>query len=129
MVCSVTPDSASRPPGTAPQIDFVVNFTRTGTHYLWLRGIAANGNDDTCHAGLDGLLPATTDKITGFTPAWAWTRRTVDGPVATLEVPTTGLHTFTIWMREDGLVLDKIVLTPNPNYLPSNFGPPPSERR
>ena len=114
---------------TAPQIDFVVNFTRTGTHYLWLRGIAANGNDDTCHAGLDGLLPATSDKLTGFTPSWSWTRKTVDGPVATLNVPTTGLHTFTIWMREDGLVLDKIVLTPNPNYLPSNLGPPPSERR
>ena len=114
---------------TAPQLDFAVNFNRTGTHYLWLRGMASDGNNDTCHAGLDGAVQATSDKATGFTTDWTWTRRTIDGPAATINVPTTGLHTFTIWMREDGLILDKIVLTPNATYVPTDLGPPPSERR
>ena len=114
---------------TAPQMDFAVNFNRTGTHYLWLRGQAADGNDDTCHAGLDGVVQATSDKSTGFTPAWSWTRKTIDGPAATINVPTPGLHAFTIWMREDGLILDKIILTPNASYVPTDLGPPPSERR
>lgn len=114
---------------TSPQLDFAVNFNRAGVHHVWLRGIAATGYDDTCHAGLDGAVLLTSDKITGFKPVWTWTRNTVDGPVATINVPTTGLHTFTIWMREDGLVLDKIVLTTNPNYIPANLGPPPSARQ
>ncbi|GDY22270.1 hypothetical protein LBMAG56_36170 [Verrucomicrobiota bacterium] len=114
---------------TAPQMDFVVNFNRSGPHYLWLRGMASDANNDTCHAGLDGAVQATSDKATGFTPAWSWTRKTIDGPAATINVPTVGLHTFTIWMREDGLILDKIILTPNAAYVPTGLGPPPSERR
>lgn len=91
--------------------------------------MASDANNDTCHAGLDGAVQATSDKATGFTPAWSWTRKTIDGPAATINVPTVGLHTFTIWMREDGLILDKIILTPNAAYVPTGLGPPPSERR
>ena len=35
----------------------------------------------------------------------------MDGPVATVTVPTTGLHRVSIWMREDGTRLDKVLLT------------------
>ena len=114
---------------TSPQLDFTVNFLRSGTHYLWLRGLAANGNDDTCHAGLDGVLPASGLRITGFVPTWNWGAKTVDGVRAAISVPTPGIHTFSIFMREDGLILDKIVLTPNSAFVPVELGPPVSLRR
>ncbi len=38
----------------SPRLDFEVNFTKTGTHYIWIRGYGQDGNSDSCHAGIDG---------------------------------------------------------------------------
>src|SRR5262245_22723938 len=40
----------------SPRLDFQVNFLRTGTHHVWVRGYAPPtiGNNDSCHVGLDG---------------------------------------------------------------------------
>lgn len=107
----------------APRLDYRVNFTRTGTHYVWVRGIGANGNDDSVHVGLDGAANTTADRITGFGTGWTWTKSTMDGPVATINVPSTGVHTVNLWMREDGTIVDKIVLTTSSTYTPSGTGP------
>src|SRR5262249_5672760 len=61
---------------------------------------------------------------TGYT----WSRSTLDGPVARITVTTTGVHVLNLWMREDGTVVDKIVLTTNANYVPTGLGPPESGR-
>ncbi|UCD58273.1 MAG: hypothetical protein JSV16_03935, partial [Candidatus Hydrogenedentota bacterium] len=53
---------------------------------------------------------------------------TMDGPDATFNVSTAGIHTFNIWMREDGFVIDKIVLTSNSSYTPISTGPPESQQ-
>jgi lysophospholipase L1-like esterase len=45
-----------------------------------------------------------------FTTSFTFRRTTIDGPVATIVVPSTGLHTFHLWMREDGMKVDKILL-------------------
>ena len=111
----------------SPRLDFLINFRRTGTHYVWVRGLGASGNDDSCHAGLDGVAVSTADRITGFGTNWTWSDSTADGPLATVVVSNTGLHTLNIWMREDGFVLDKITITTN-GYTPSGLGPPVSER-
>jgi hypothetical protein len=113
---------------SSPRLDFRVNFTRTGTHYVWVRGIGANGNDDSVHVGLNGAANTTADRITGFGTGWTWTKSTMDGPVATLNVTSTGVHTVNLWMREDGTVVDKIVLTTSSSYTPSGNGPVESTR-
>jgi hypothetical protein len=41
----------------------------------------------------------------------------VNGPDATLNVTTPGVHAVNIWAREDGLYIDKIVLTTNSSYF------------
>ncbi|MEE9355422.1 MAG: LamG-like jellyroll fold domain-containing protein, partial [Methylococcaceae bacterium] len=48
---------------------------------------------------------------------------TMDGPVATLNISTPGVHTINVWMREDGFVFDKVVVTTDANYTPSGTGP------
>jgi hypothetical protein len=112
----------------SPRLDFKVSFVKTGTHYVWIRGIGANGNDDSVHAGLDGAASTSSDRISSFGTAWTWSKATMDGTSATISVPATGVRTINLWMREDGFVVDKIVLTTNASYVPSGTGPAESPR-
>jgi hypothetical protein len=107
----------------SPRLDYGVNFVKTGTHYLWIRGIGPTGNDDSCHAGLDGAAVPTATRISSFFPTWTWSRSTMDGTTATLGVGSPGLHTVNVWMREDGMIIDKILLTTNGSYVPTGAGP------
>jgi hypothetical protein len=43
---------------------------------------------------------------------------------ATFEVDEPGLYILHIWAREDGLKLDRLVLTVDSGYEPLGFGPP-----
>ena len=112
----------------SPRLDYKINFVKTGTHYIWLRVWANDGSDDSCHAGLDFQALDTCDAIDGFDNVYIWTNSTIDEVPPTFEVATAGLHTFNIWMREDGCIVDKIVLTTNEDYAPTDNGPPESIR-
>ena len=108
----------------SPQLDYTVQFTHTGIHYVWIRGLGTTTRDDSVHVGLDGQEIPSSDRFTGFGPNWTWSNQTMDGPVATVNIPSTGEHTLNIWIREDGVIIDKIVLTTNPNYpAPTGHGP------
>ena len=52
----------------------------------------------------------------------------MDMVAATITVSTPGVHTVNVWMREDGFVIDKVVLTVSPGYVPSGAGPAESPR-
>lgn len=113
----------------SPRLDFNVNFTTIGTHYVWVRGAAAGGGDDSVHAGLDNIPTDTSDNIGSFGGAWTWSRQPQDGgTMATILVPTLGVHTVNLWMREDGFKADRIVLTTNVNFTPADLGPVESPR-
>ncbi|RMH43301.1 MAG: hypothetical protein D6689_05470 [Deltaproteobacteria bacterium] len=115
---------------SSPRLDYQVDFVATGTHYVWIRGLAEQnpqnpGNNDSCHVGLDGVGVSTSDRITGFNSSWTWSSTTMDGNSrARFDVSTPGVHTINLWMREDGLRVDKIVITTDPAYTPTNAGPP-----
>ncbi len=116
--------------GTSPELVFNVQFTTPGTYYVWIRGQADSGNEDSCHAGLDGVGPASADKLTGFkNTKWIWKRGTMDAVPGTLEVTTPGFHTVHLWLREDGLRVDKLLLrTSSSSTAPSGKGPGQSPR-
>jgi len=105
----------------SPRLDFRVNFVKTGIHYIWIRGYATGGYDDSLHAGLNNQAISSCDRIFNFVPgSWVWRSITLDASTrATFNVGSTGIHTVNIWMREDGFRIDKIVLTTNPSYTPS----------
>jgi hypothetical protein len=106
----------------SPRLDYPINFTRTGIHYVWIRAHTASG-DDSVHVGLDGAAVSSSDRISGFAlGTWSWSKQTMDGPVATVNITTTGIHTLNLWMREDGFVVDKVLLTTNASYIPSGTG-------
>ncbi len=100
----------------APELQFEVNFVKTGQHYIWLLGNAqGSGGDDSAHFGFDGSYVATV----GWNGAasWEWRR----GTLGTIQ--NTGVQTVNVWMREDGIIIDKVVLTTNEAYTPTGTGP------
>ena len=112
---------------TSPQLSYKVNFSHSGRHYLWVRGsgdaVNGEGKSDSLHVGLDGRVQAGSDKLDGFGSQWEWRRSTRDGQSAMIDVPATGLHEITLWMREDGLAVDKLLLTNDPGYQPVGSNP------
>jgi hypothetical protein len=121
----------------APYMSYTVNFVATGTHYVWARTVHTDGYDDSAWMGLDYEIVGGT----GDTPTpiqyntdeqeqvdWYWISHLMDtdSPRATIEVESAGVHTFNLYMREQALRVDKIVLTTNADYLPdaeANEGP------
>ncbi len=113
----------------SPRLDYVINFVKTGPHYVWILGWGATGSDDSCHAGLDGEETPLSNRMSGWNNQYEWNNGRYQRPEPSqIDITTPGLHTLNIWMREDGLIVDKIVLTTNPDYTPTGEGPPESPR-
>lgn len=53
----------------------------------------------------------------------------MDGAPATLQIPSAGLQTIHLWMREDGMQVDTLRLrTSSSSAAPSGIGPAESPR-
>ena len=108
----------------SPRLDFRVNFVKTGTHYVWVRGRAiVAGRTTACTSGWTGRRSRPPTGSGRSRPATRWTRNTMDGVIATINVTTPGIHTVNVWMREDGTVVDKLLLTTNSAFTPTGTGP------
>jgi YD repeat-containing protein len=110
----------------SPRVDYRVNFTTAGTYTLWLRGYPTNAAGDSAYVGLDGALT----EVTGFAPnQWRWANVSLSNSPVTLPISTTGLYTVSLWMREDGLRIDRLLLTTDTTFIPTGFGPAESTRQ
>jgi hypothetical protein len=117
-------------PTTRPELRYRVQISTPGTYYVWLRGYATDDSNNSVHVGLNGQAAASADKISTSTfNGWAWIQSTRDGPVATVNISSAGLHTISIWMREDGFRVDRVLLTTNSSLTPSGNGPAESPRQ
>jgi lysophospholipase L1-like esterase len=94
---------------TSPRVDYQVNFTQAGTFTVWLRGSGENGGNDSCFVGVDGVL-ANIHVSGSSNGSLLWTNGTF-GTVARITVATPGVHTVSIWGREDGFEVDRILIT------------------
>ena len=112
------------------RLEYEIQFEKTGPHYVWILAWGASGTDDSCHVGLDGeATPLSNQMSGGWSGGYAWNNSRYQMPEPSqIDITTTGLHTLNIWVREDGLIIDKIVLTTNPDYRPTGEGPPLSHR-
>jgi glucose/arabinose dehydrogenase/mono/diheme cytochrome c family protein len=99
---------------TSPELQFTVNFTSTGTHYIWIRGYALDGTEDSIHVGIDGGSAAAITLSQYNT--WQWSNTLQAGGAASINVPSMGNHTISLWMREDGMRIDRVVLTTAANF-------------
>ena len=100
--------------------EFRVEFVHTGTHYVWVRGSAPSADSNLVHLGLDGVADANAANIDIPSP---WQQLNWSSGSHTVNVSSLGTHNVTLWMGEDGVVIDKIVLTTDANYVPTGEGP------
>ena len=120
----------------SPRLDYTVSFANTGTHYVWVRGAdpagTGGGSGDSVHAGIDSVHTPSGDRIDagpGFNTAeWNWVGDLEAGDRATIEVASPGEHILNIWMREDGFLFDKLIVTSDENFTPTDVGPAESAR-
>lgn len=111
-----------------PRLDFKVDFHSTGTYYVFLHlPHHASGNDDSVNIGLDGALIASN--LGNTTGSWRW--RTTNPVTIGLNITTPGVRTFNIWMREDGVMVDKVILSTNASLglAGTDLGPAESGKR
>ena len=115
---------------TAPEMRYPIEFSTPGTYQVWIRGVGASSTDDSLNIGLDGVLQASADRISDFTPynSYQWSKQTMDGTPATITIGSPGLHTLSVYMREDGMRVDRILLSTDAALVPSGSGPPESAR-
>jgi len=101
-----------------PRLDYMIDFSTTGMYRVWVRMLGRTGHDDSVHVGLDRIKKTGYSGIANMEGYWDWER----SPYL-IDVSSPGIHTFNVWMREDGVLVDKIVLTTDLNFTPSGQGP------
>ena len=103
----------------SPRLDYQIDFVTTGLHYVWVRGAGSGGGSNSVHAGLDNQEIPSSAGLSVPKNTYGW----VSG---SFTVATSGAHTLNIWMREDGTVVDKVLLTTDASFVPTGIGPPES---
>ncbi|MBM3836040.1 MAG: hypothetical protein FJ403_22805 [Verrucomicrobia bacterium] len=59
----------------------------------------------------------------GATLVWINGTDTTPETRSTFDVTTVGEHTLHLWMREDGMIVDKVVVTTDAAFTPTGLGP------
>ncbi len=115
---------------TSSELQFEVEFSTTGTYYLFYRGWADSGTNNSVHFGLDGVeLVGLRDVSLGSNYGfWSWASLNDSNEAASFEITNAGLHTINLWLREDGTFVDRILLSTDPNFTPTDGGPEESQR-
>ena len=122
----VTPADASAgqamqaPGGGQPRLEYQVNFTQSGTHFVYVRGLGTSGSSNSLWLGFNGDLFQYNVSI-GPLNSWQW-----EGGF-TINVPDPGVHTLSITRRETGAFADKIVILTSA-ATPTGTGPAESPR-
>lgn len=107
----------------SPRLDYTINFTTPGIYTVWLRGYAPNSAGDSVYVSLNEQPAAP---LTGFAPRewdWAATETGIPGETLTITISEPGIHTLHLWQREDGLRIDRMLLTTDESYIPTGSGP------
>lgn len=98
-------------PNTA--LAFTVNVRNGGTTYVWLLGYSKDGATDSFYVKVDDQSAVQANLVQG---TWGWKK------ASSTVALSDGLHTLRITNREDGAHVDKILLTRDKNFTPSNLG-------
>jgi flagellar hook-associated protein 2 len=109
----------------APQVNYRTQFDQAGTYYVWVHGRGA-GVDDSIHIGIDGVVAPfgnhVNSGLSGQPDDFVWTNTNAFSNPTRIDIPAAGTYDFTVFMREDGNDLDKIILTTDPTYTPVGIG-------
>jgi hypothetical protein len=102
-----------------PSLTYNINFPGSGQYYVWARG-SARGQDDTIHVGIDSVssiisIPKT-DNL-------EWSNISPTGVKSVISINDRNMYALTVSMREDGFILERILVTSLPDYVPLGVVP------
>ena len=94
--------------GDKPCMNYQVSFTNTGDYVVMVRMYGPTASDDSILIGVDGTV-LTTGGLGVYSGAdWAWKYKADVSSSFTVSSP--GTKTINIWMREDGVCVDEIII-------------------
>lgn len=111
-----------------PALFYEMRFKNHGKYYVYVRGFAPNDNTggvhDSIHVGLAGEPVATNHTDAGYNGigigfnstefTWVNEYNVAEGNAhfeTIIDIPRPGTYVFFIWMREDGVVVDRMILS------------------
>ena len=113
----------------SPELKFEVEFSTPGSYAVWARMAAPNTKGNTLHMGFENEPhPIQSAISTSVYDVWGWKNLWKNPDLQTFEVTTPGIHTIHVWMREDGVLIDRVLFTLDHSFAPTGDGPPESPR-
>lgn len=107
-----------------PRMDFTVHFNQAGPHYVW--GLGSGWADaELVYVGLEGEVQDTLKFLTG--KGFKWFGTGSDGSNVIINVPAAGTYEFNVWIGEDAVFTDKLLISSDPNFVPVNTAIPESQ--
>ena len=118
---SVQPDTGASTKNTAeaPHLQYCLEIPTTDSYYVWIHSQSPNSTSDSIWLGMDGVIADFGKRGVGLydtngSRQWFSVGDNGEKLVFLLE---KGQHCLDIWMREDGVVLNEVILTANPNWI------------
>ncbi|MEM7386095.1 MAG: hypothetical protein AAF514_14235, partial [Verrucomicrobiota bacterium] len=88
---------------SAPELIYPITFSEPGRWDLWMRVWGPTMSSDSLYYGLNGTVAGVINQGSSF-GGWKW----VSSPVDVVEPSGQTLH---LWMREDGIQIDRFLLS------------------
>ena len=110
----------SNTPGSMAILKYKVFFNNPDKYFVWVRLYSTGSEDNGVHVGIDGTWPTSGERMQWCQGKNQWTWESKQRTDANhcgeeqkifLDVPTAGEHTIMFSMREDGVEIDKIILS------------------
>ena len=116
-------EDALDPSDLGAEVSYDITFTKTGTHYLWMRYIAVDNDARSFHLLLDGAVVRDDVTMVDNFTNWQWRRRDDNNNLLGVTITSVGTHRLTVRHREDGMKFDKFILTTDINFTPGSYTP------
>jgi hypothetical protein len=102
----------------SPEVKYMINFNSTGVFYVWIRAIGVN-TQSSIFIGIDGSEVNFQDSLEiSSVSSFTWFNSKNSGRYS-INIPSTGMHSLHIWLRNGTVEVDKIILTKDSAFTPS----------
>ncbi|MCR5792645.1 MAG: glycosyl hydrolase 115 family protein [Lachnospiraceae bacterium] len=90
-----------------PKLNYMVDFREKGTYAVWIYTKSQSADDDSLLVSLDDGEGKVINDVKDTEGKFVWKK------VTSFDIAATGEKKVSVWMREDGISVDRIVLTKN----------------
>ncbi|MCZ6796201.1 MAG: lamin tail domain-containing protein, partial [Planctomycetota bacterium] len=121
----------SRYRSNSPEMLYSIDFENPGTYHVWIRAFVRASSADTLHVALNGAERPSRQahQFEADDTAYRWSGESRREGRQVVEVTEAGVQYLSIWIRESGTIVDKILLTRDPDLVPDGLGPDVSATR